>query len=171
MLFPQVYSFFLVGSFQFSFRSALPFAHFVYPLPYYPRLSIFNRVSNLIDLILYSVCSFRYMLINSFCAFLNFWALILVGFLLLHLEAVFTSARFFLTTNVSHGTLGLALCLIGMHSAAASKWALTKFSHLSFGVGVSDISRCASNFRMCFFVLLSQCYTRKKEDDSVASIS
>ena len=31
------------------------------------------------------------------------------------------SARFFLTANVSHGTLGLALCLVGMHSAAASK--------------------------------------------------
>ena len=46
MVFPQVYSFFLADSFQFSFRSA----HFIYRLPYYPRLSIFNRVSNLIDL-------------------------------------------------------------------------------------------------------------------------
>ena len=43
----------------------------------------------------YSVCSFRYMLVNSFWAFLSFWALILVGFLLLHREAVFTSAYFF----------------------------------------------------------------------------
>ena len=66
------------------------------------------------------VCSFRYMLVNLFFAFLSFWALILVGFLLLHLEAVFMSACFFLTVNNSHGTLGLALCLIGMHSAATS---------------------------------------------------
>ena len=52
---------------------------------------------------MYSVCSFRYMLANSFCA-LSFRALILVGFLQLHLEAVFTSVRFFLTAKVSHGT-------------------------------------------------------------------
>ena len=58
---------------------------------------------------IYSVGSFRYMLAHSFCAFLIFRALVLVGFFLLHLEAVFTSARFFLTANVSHGTLGLAL--------------------------------------------------------------
>ena len=60
--------------------------------------------------------------------------------ILLHKEADFTSVRFFLTANVSHETLGLALCLVGMHPAAASKWALTKFSYLSFGAGVSDIS-------------------------------
>ena len=64
----------------------------------------------------------------------------MVGFLLLHWEAVFMSARFFLTAIVSYGTLGLALCFVGMHSAAASKWALTKFSYSSFGVGVFDIS-------------------------------
>ena len=49
------------------------------------------------------------MLANSFCDLLSFEALILVGFLLLHLEAAFTSARFFLTTNVSHGTIGLVI--------------------------------------------------------------
>ena len=70
---------------------------------------------------MYSVASFRNKLVNSFCAFLSFRALILVGFLLLHLESVFTSARFFLNPNVSHGTLSLAICLVGMHSAAASK--------------------------------------------------
>ena len=53
--------------------------------------------------------------------FLSFRTLILVEFFLLHLEAVFMSARFFLTVNVSHGTLGLSLCLVGMHSTAASK--------------------------------------------------
>ena len=111
-----MYSFFLAGSFQYSFRSALPSAYFVY------RFSIFNRVSNLIDLIfMHSFCSFRYILANSFFAFLSFRALILVGFFLLHFEAIFTSVRFFLTINVSHWILYLALCLVGMHSAAASK--------------------------------------------------
>ena len=77
---------------------------------------------------MYSVCSFRYMFANSFCAFLSFTALVSVGFFLLHLDAVFMSARFSLTANPSHGSLGLVLCLVGMHSAAASKWVLTKFS-------------------------------------------
>ena len=77
---------------------------------------------------MYSACSFRFMLANSFCAFLSFRALVLVWFFLLHLEAVFTSARFSLTANVSHGILGLVLYLVGMHSTAASKRALTKFS-------------------------------------------
>ena len=67
------------------------------------------------------------MLAYSFCAFLSFRALVLVEFFLLLLEAVFTSARFSLTVNVSHGTLELVLCLVGMYSAAASKWVLTKF--------------------------------------------
>ena len=95
------------------------------------------------------------MLANLFCAFLSFRALILVGFLLLYFEAVFTSTRFFLTANVSHGTLSLALCLVGMHSAAASKWALTKFSYSSFGVCVSDFSCSASNLFLCVNVYLS----------------
>ena len=43
----------------------------------------------------YSVCSFRYVFANLFCAFLSFRALILVGFLRLHLKAVFTSTHFF----------------------------------------------------------------------------
>ena len=47
---------------------------------------------------MYFLCSFRYMLDNSFCAFLSFKALIFVW---LHLEVVFTSAHFFLTTSVS----------------------------------------------------------------------
>ena len=142
---PITYSFFLAGSFQFSFRSALPSAYFVYRLPCYPRLSIFNCVSNLIDLILDVFCSFRYMLANSFCTFSSFRELVLVGFFLLHLEAVFTSARFSLTSNVSHMTLSLVLCLIGMHSAAASKWALTKFLYSSFRVCVSVFSCSALN--------------------------
>ena len=112
-----------------------------------------------------SVCSFRYMLANSFCAFLSFRALILVGFLLLHLEAVFMSARFFLTASVSHWTLGFALCLVGMHSAAAaSKWVLTKFSYSSFGVCVSDFywkqTRCRLSYNWslwrCFVLLFEE---------------
>ena len=79
-------------------------------------------------------------------AFLSFRTLVSVGFFLLHLEAVFTSARFFLTATVSNRTLGLALCLVGIHSAAFSRWALTKFSYSSFGVCVSVFSCSSSNF-------------------------
>ena len=104
---------------------------------------------------MYSICSFRYMLVNSFCAFLSLGALVLVGFFLLHLEAVFTFAHFFLTANVSYGTLGLALYLVGMHSAAASKWALMKFSDLSFRACVSVFSCSASNLFLCFNAYLS----------------
>ena len=93
---------------------------------------------------MYSVCSFRYVLANSFYAFLSFRSLVLVGFFLLHLEAVFRSARFSLTVNVSHGILGFVLCLVGIHSAAACRWALTKFTYSSFGVCVSVFSCSAS---------------------------
>ena len=95
------------------------------------------------------------MLANSFCAFLSFRALILVGFFLLHLEAIFSSARFFLTANVSYGTLGLVLCLFGMHSTAASRWALTKFSYSSFGACVSVFSCRASNLFLSVNAYLS----------------
>ena len=70
---------------------------------------------------MYSVCSFKYMLANSFCAFFSFRVFVLVVFFLLHLEAVFTSARFSLTANISYGTLDLVLCFIGMYFAAASR--------------------------------------------------
>ena len=57
MLFPQVYSFFLAGGFQFSFRSAPLSAHFVYL--YCAILDcVIIRVSNFIDLILYVFCLF-----------------------------------------------------------------------------------------------------------------
>ena len=64
----------------------------------------------------------------------------MVGFLLLRTEAILMPSRFFPAANASHGTLGLVLCLVGMHYAAASKWELTKFSYSSFRGGVSDIS-------------------------------
>ena len=98
-----------------------------------------------ISLCMYSLCSFRYRLANSFCAFFSFRAFALVGFFLLHLEAVFTSARFSLTANVSHGTLDLVLRFVGMYFSAASWWALTKFSYSSFGVRISVFSWSASN--------------------------
>ena len=121
-MFPQVYLFFLAGSFQFSFRSALPSAHFFYCLPCYPRLSIFNQVSNLIDLILYAFCLFFLVYISLFIlCLLKFLGIVIGWVLLLFLEAVFMSARLFLTAYVSHGALGLALCLVAMHSAAISK--------------------------------------------------
>ena len=99
---------------------------------------------------MYSACSFKYTLTNSFCVFLSFWALILFGFLLLHLDAVFTSAPFF---------LGLDLCLVSMHSAAVSKWALTKFSYSSFGVGVSNISCSALNLFLSVNVMHTHTHT------------
>ena len=78
-------------------------------------LDCLSSTESVILLILYvTVCSFRYMLANSFCVFLSFRALVLLGFFLLHSEAVFPSARFSLTANVSHGTLGLILCLVCM---------------------------------------------------------
>ena len=59
-MFPQVCSFFWTGNFQFSSSSTLPSTHFVYCLTCYPRLSIFNWVSNLIDLILDIFCLFSW---------------------------------------------------------------------------------------------------------------
>ena len=77
------HSFILSCSFQFSFGCALPSIHFVYRLPGYTRLPIFLSVSNLsIWFCMYSVCSFRYMLANSFCAFFSFRAFVFLGFFL-----------------------------------------------------------------------------------------
>ena len=99
-----------------------------------------------------SFFSIRYTIINSFCVFLSFWALALVGLLLLYRDVVFALSRFFLTANIFRGTLCLGLSLVGMHSAAASMWVLAKFLYSSFGVSVSDISWRASNL---FFLVLS----------------
>ena len=85
---------------------------------------------------MFSVCYFRYicLLANSFCAFFSFRASVLVGSFQLHLEAVFSSAHFSFTANVSHWTLDFVLYFVGMYFAAASRWAWTKFSYSSFGV-------------------------------------
>ena len=110
---------------------------------------------------MYSVCSFRYMLANSFCAFFSFRAFVFVGFFLLPLEAVFTSAHFSLTANVSHGTLDLVLCFVSMHFAAASRCALTKFSYSSFGVRIS-VFCCASNLFLNTNIFISNIPIVKK---------
>ena len=49
------------------------------------------------------------------------------------------SSCFFLTTSDCHGILYLTLGLVGKHSAAASMWAVTKFSYPSFKVCLSNI--------------------------------
>ena len=147
MLYPQFYSFLLVCSFQFSFGCTLPSTHFVYRLPRYPRLPIFTESLILsIWFCMYSVCSFRYMLTNLFCIVFSFRVFVSVGFFLMHSEAVFTSARFSLTANVSHGTLDLVLGFIAMHFAAASRCALTKFSYSSFGVRFSVFCSASNLF-------------------------
>ena len=144
MLFSQFYSFLLVCGFQFSFGCALPSTLIVCQ-------AILDCLSSTESLILsiwfcmYSVCSFRYMLANSFYAFFSFRAFVFVGFFLLHLEAVFTFAHFSLTANVSQGTLDLVLGFVGKYFAAASRCALKKFSYSSFGVSISIFSCCASN--------------------------
>ena len=48
--------------------------------------------------------------------------------------AIFMLSRFFLTISDSHGTLHLALSLVGMHSVAISTWVVTKFSYTSNGI-------------------------------------
>ena len=68
-----------------------------------------------------------------------------IEFFLYHFEAVFTSAHFSLTANVSHWTLYLVLDFVEIQFAAASRCALTKFSYSSFGVHFSVFSCSASN--------------------------
>ena len=92
--------------------------------------------------------------VSSFCAFLSFWVLILVGFLQLNRDEVFTSASFFNRYCLILYHI-FSSCLDDMHSAVASKWALTNFSYSSFRVIVSDISWSASNLFLSVNVYLS----------------
>ena len=154
MLFPQFYSFLLVCRFQFCFGCALSSTSFIICQAILDCLSSTESLILSIWFCMYSVCSFRYMLANSFYAFFSFMAFVFVGFFLLHLEAVFTSAGFPLTTNVSHGTPDLVLGFVGMHFAAASRCALTKFSYSSFGVRFS-VFCCASNLFLNSDIYLS----------------
>ena len=86
---------------------------------------------------MYSVCSFIYILAYSFCVFFSFRAFVFVGFFLLLGRQFSRLYIFSLTANVSHGTLNLVLSFVGIHFAAASRFALTKFSYSSFGVRIS----------------------------------
>ena len=82
----------------------------------------------------------------------------------MHLEAILPF--FLLTAKVSHGTLGLALCLVGMHSAAAPEWSSTKFSYSSFGVWVSEFSCSASNLFLSVNAYLSLIFLLLSRDQS-----
>ena len=94
---------------------------------------------------MHSVCSFRYMPANWYCAFFSFRAFVFVGYFLWLLDAVFTCVRFSLTANVSHGSLHSVLGFVGIHFSATSWCALTKFSYSSFRVPFSVFSCCVSN--------------------------
>ena len=70
-------------------------------------------------------------------------------------DAIFTLSCFFLTVSISHGTLCLVLGLVGIRStAAASMWALKKFSYSSLGVCVLDIFWRVSNLFLTVTVYL-----------------
>ena len=143
-------------AFSFALGVTLPSTLFIYSLACYSKLSIFNCISNFIDLALnvFYLGFFLYILISSLCAVLIFWVLAIIRFLLLHRDIVFTLSHFLFTINVSHRTLCLALSLISMHSAPASMWELTKFSYSWFGISVSDISWSASNLFLSVIVYL-----------------
>ena len=94
-------------------------------------------------------------LLIHFVPFFSFRAFALVVFFLLHLGAVFMSAHLNLTANVSHRSLDLDLCFVGIYFAAASKWALTKFSYSSFGVVVSVFPCSTSNLFLNAITYLS----------------
>ena len=75
----------------FSFAFAVLFLLLTSCTVWHPILDCLSTIESLNVLIwfcMYCICSFRYILANLFCAFLSFRALILVEFLLLHLEAV-----------------------------------------------------------------------------------
>ena len=94
---------------------------------------------------MYSVCSFRHMHANSFCDFFCFRAFVFVGFFLLHLKTVFTSVRFSLTANVSHGTL-ILLVFISLLSQGV-RWRNSHIRHSGY-VFLSSVVH-----RICFSML------------------
>ena len=67
---------------------------------------------------MYSYCSFWYVLVSSFWAFLSFYTFF--EFLLLGKDTFLSFLIFFLTTSCFHIILYLALGLVDMHSAVAS---------------------------------------------------
>ena len=88
----------------FNLALAVPFLLLTLFIVCHAILDCLSSIESLILSIwfcMYSVCFFRYMLVNSFCAFLSFRALVLVGFFLLRLESIFTPACFSLIAYVS----------------------------------------------------------------------
>ena len=87
-----------------SWMAALSLAHAVLFL-LFPSFTVCHAVLDCISLTeslilsiwfcMHSVCSFRYTLVTSFCAFLSFWVWLLVGFRLLRWEVVFPLHAFF----------------------------------------------------------------------------
>ena len=63
--------------------------------------------------------------------FLNFYALAFVGFVSLSKDVFIILCHFYFTISDSYGTLHLALCLTGIHSAVASIWVVTRILIIS----------------------------------------
>ena len=101
---------------------------------------------------MHSICSFWYVLISSLCGFLSFCALALVG-------------SFYYLEILSPMELCLALGLVGMHSVASME-ALMKFSYLSVGVSVLDISWRVLNLFFGVLVYLLLIFLLLSEDQS-----
>ena len=96
---------------------------------------------------IYFLWFFRYALVSSLCAFLGFWALALVGFLLLYRDVVFTSS-FFLTTDVSQ-RVWLAIILLPL---LYGHW---RSSHILHSESVFLIS---PEIHRIYFLVLSYIY-------------
>ena len=105
-------------------------------------MSIIFQISDFIDLALnvFYLFLFFFVCVCSHWDFISFEALAFVGFLIFSKDAFFMLSCFSLTAIDSHGTLFLALGLVGKHSAAVPIWVVTKFSYSSFKGCLSDVS-------------------------------
>ena len=142
-MFPQFYSFLLFCSFQFCFGCALPSTHFLYSLPGCPRLPIFQSyLSDFVCIlsVLLDIC-----LLIDIVPFLVLWHLCLLGSSNSFSRQFSCVHIYLLPLTFPHGTLYLVLSFVGIHFAAASGCALTKFSYSSFGVPFSVVSCNVSN--------------------------
>ena len=101
-------------------------------------VSIFYWISDFIDLAwMYSNTSFWYMIGPTRLSLVSVhWC----WFLLISMDSFFMLSRFSQTSIDSQRTLSLALNVVGMHSTAASIWAVTMFSYPSFRVCLSYVS-------------------------------
>ena len=103
---------------------------------------------------MYSACSFRYIPANWYCTVSSFRAFVFVGFFRWLLEAVFTSARFSLTADVSQGTLYLVIGFVVIHFDAAQGVPQQNF-HIRH-LGYLFLSSLVV-FRICFLILMHIC--------------